>query len=309
MRRHQIGVRASLERDLQQVAGIEPKDRTAVGGNIADARKPRRDALDRVEIRRVDQVMDFARAVSLLIDRGDFDLEHEAHRRAACRRQCLRDRLLDVTAQPVESRLGGDELLLEFGAPGRMREVAGGDDADPFACRPGGKMFEVEIPARRARIFGVDVQVRVEAHATPPFAVGPTPVELPGARPARRYKGAIRSEAKSAPVDIRPVACACSLGVAAQDCTRGPCRGKDARSVKPLKEPRKCEGPQFGTMLENCRLHRCKARSRSSSSTRIRPAPRSWKTRCARLATCTWPVWTKPRTSLLVSLGSTPTSP
>jgi hypothetical protein len=79
---------------------------------LPTAGESRRHAIDRLEIRRVDQVMDFAGAVGLLVDGGDFDLEHETHRRAASRRQRLRDRLLDVVAQSVEARLRRHELLL-----------------------------------------------------------------------------------------------------------------------------------------------------------------------------------------------------
>ena len=86
MRGHEIGVRAGLERNLQEVAGIEPEDRPPVGRDIAATAKPRRHAIDGLEVGRVDQVMDFAGAVGLLVDGGDFDLEHEAHRGAARRR-------------------------------------------------------------------------------------------------------------------------------------------------------------------------------------------------------------------------------
>src|SRR5262245_36741295 len=143
--------------------------------------------------------MNFAGAIGLLVDGGDFDLEHEAHRRAACTRQRLRNRLLDVAAQPKEPGLGGDELLIEFGAPGRVREVAGRDHADPLPAGPGGEMFEVEIAARRARMFRVDVQIRVEAHASHAFVAGECFGEASGKTGA--YNAAIRAKAGSTPVD------------------------------------------------------------------------------------------------------------
>src|SRR5262245_18690512 len=166
MRRHQIGMRTGFERDLQKVTGIETKNRAAVGCDIADAGEPCRHPIDGLEVGCVDQVMDFAGAVGLLVDGGDFDLEHEAYRGAARRWQRLYNRLLDVAAQAIKAGLGGDELLLELRAPGRMGEVAGADHADALAARPGGKMLEIEIPARRPRVFRMDVQVRVEAHGS-----------------------------------------------------------------------------------------------------------------------------------------------
>jgi hypothetical protein len=98
MRRHQVGMGAGFERDLKEIAGIEAENGAAVGGDIADAREPRRHAVDGLEVGGIDQVMDFAGAVTLLVDGRDFDLEHEPHRRAARRRQRLRHRLLDVVA-------------------------------------------------------------------------------------------------------------------------------------------------------------------------------------------------------------------
>ena len=167
MRRHQIGVGTRVERDLQQVARVEPEDRAAVGGDVADARKALGDAVGTREIGRVDEVMDFARAPGLLVDRGNFHFEHEAHVGAAGGRKLPGDALFDVVAQAEQPGLGGNELVLEFRAPGRMGEVAGADDGDALAGCPPGEVLEVEVPAGRARIFRVNVQVGVEAHRIP----------------------------------------------------------------------------------------------------------------------------------------------
>src|SRR6266545_3718475 len=98
-----------------------------------------------------------------------------------------------------------------------MREVAGRDHADALAACPGGEMFEVEIAACRARIFRVDVQIRVEAHASHAFCAADTLRQKPGEKPARRYKGAIRSKAESAPCGHSgTVAPACTVDIRAQ---------------------------------------------------------------------------------------------
>src|SRR5208282_6443958 len=103
------------------------------------------------------EVMDFAGALALLVDGRDLDGEHEADGTPARGRQLLGDRALELIAQPEKAGLGGDQLLLELGAPGGMREVAGRDHADPLARGPVGEMLEIAVPARRARIFGMDV--------------------------------------------------------------------------------------------------------------------------------------------------------
>ena len=74
------------------------------------------------------------------------------------------DALLDIRAQAEQPGLGRDELLLQLGRPGRVAEVAGADDADALARRPPGQVLEIEVPAGRAGIFRMHVQVGVEAH-------------------------------------------------------------------------------------------------------------------------------------------------
>src|SRR5262245_32769396 len=74
MRRHEISMGSAFQHDLEQVAGIEAEDRPPVRGDIADAREAFRDAVDSGEIGRIDQVMNFAGALALFVDRGDFDL-------------------------------------------------------------------------------------------------------------------------------------------------------------------------------------------------------------------------------------------
>src|SRR5262249_32523184 len=106
-------------------------------------------------------------AFAFLVDRRDLDFEHESDRRSARGRQRLRDCPLDIIAKAIEAGLGRDQLVFELGAPGGMREVAGTNDADACARRPGREVLEIEIPTGRTRIFRVDVQIRVEAHAMP----------------------------------------------------------------------------------------------------------------------------------------------
>src|SRR5262249_56234719 len=106
--------------------------------------------------------MECAVAVCFLVDGVDCVLEHEAHRGAARGRQRLRNRPLDVLAQAIEAGLGGNELLLELGAPSRMSEVAGADHPDAPAARPGGEGLEIAVPAPRPRIFPGRLAGRVE---------------------------------------------------------------------------------------------------------------------------------------------------
>ena len=70
----------------------------------------------------------------------------------------------EVGAQPEQPRLRRHELLLQFGPPRRMGEVAGADHPDAFLARPDGQVLQVAVAAGGAGEPGVDVQVRVEGH-------------------------------------------------------------------------------------------------------------------------------------------------
>src|SRR6266508_1201697 len=108
--------------------------------------------------------MDLARAVAFFVDGGNLYLEQKPHRRAASGGKSFADRLLGVALEMEQAGLGGNKLLLQLGTPHRVRKVAGCDDADAFSRCPVGEMLEIEIAAGRARIFRMDVQIRVKAH-------------------------------------------------------------------------------------------------------------------------------------------------
>ena len=169
--RQEIGVRSALQRDLQEIARVEPEDWAAVGGDVADRRQPGREAVDGVEVRRVDQVVDLPGLLAFLVDRGDLGGEHES-RQSACgtaRRRQLRCHLrLDLRPEAEEAGLGGDQLLLQLREPPRVDAVARRYHGDAPPRRPPGEVLQVEIAARGARIFRMDVEVGVKAHAGPP---------------------------------------------------------------------------------------------------------------------------------------------
>ncbi len=139
-------------------------------------------------------MVDLTGAIALLVDGGDLHLQHEADRRAARRGQRPRHRLGDVVAQAKQPGLGGNQFRLQLGAPGRMGEVAGGDHADALAAGPGREMLQIEVAAGRPRIFGMNVQVGMEAHVIPTCLRR----EACEARGAKRDSGGEASELPSA---------------------------------------------------------------------------------------------------------------
>ena len=113
---------SGLQCDLQQVPRVEPQDRPSVrvrgcqsgtGSSVYPLR--------RVEVRGVDQVVDLPGLVVLLVDRGDFDRQHEPGGGAltpAGGRQPLLDRPFDIVTKAKQPRLRGYELFLDLGPPG-----------------------------------------------------------------------------------------------------------------------------------------------------------------------------------------------
>jgi hypothetical protein len=164
VRRHEVGVRPGVERHFQQIARIEAEDGPAVGSDVADPREAGRQPVGAGEIGQIDQVVDLARALALLVDGRNLGGEHEAHRRPAGRRQGRQHLGFEVRPQGEQAVAGRHELVLHLGQPRRMHAIAGGDHRDALARRPPGKVFQVEVAAGGAGMAGMYVQVGVERH-------------------------------------------------------------------------------------------------------------------------------------------------
>ena len=165
---NQIGVGAGLQRDLQQVAGIQAQDRPPVGSQVADLPEAAADPFGGLEVRRVYQVVDPAGCSILLVDGRNFGRQHEAHGAAAGPRQPAGNGPLQIRTQAVQAGFGGNQVVLELGKPGRMREVAGADDGEAFLAGPQSQVFQVTVAAGSAGVSGVHVQVGVETHRGTP---------------------------------------------------------------------------------------------------------------------------------------------
>src|SRR6185312_7184413 len=153
-----------LESDLQQVAGVEPQDRPAVRRDVADRAQAFPDTARGLQAGGVEEMVDLPRPFALLVDGRDLDLQQEAHGAVARRRKLSRHLALDLRPQAEQARLGRQELGPDLLPPGRMGEVAGSHHRDPLAPRPQRKMLQIRIPACGPGVFGVNVEVSVEAH-------------------------------------------------------------------------------------------------------------------------------------------------
>ena len=71
--RHEIRAGVRLQGDLQQMPRVQAENGPPVGSDVADGRQLLSDAPGCLQVRRVEQVMNFARLVALFVDRRDFD--------------------------------------------------------------------------------------------------------------------------------------------------------------------------------------------------------------------------------------------
>src|SRR5262249_39528895 len=164
MGRNEVGMLTRFQGDLEKIAGIEAQDRPAVRGDVADSPKACGKPVHRLEVRRVDQMMDLSRPVALLVDRGDLDREHEAYRRHTRWRQRLPDLRFQLGLEAEQSTAGWHQLVPNLSEPSRMHAIPGANEPNPLSGRPPRHMLKVEVPAGRPRVFGVHMQVPVKAH-------------------------------------------------------------------------------------------------------------------------------------------------
>ncbi|HWR93162.1 MAG TPA: hypothetical protein VN300_12060, partial [Desulfobacterales bacterium] len=72
MGRHQKGIRGCLQHNLQQVAGVEPQNRPAVGMDVSYAFEPKVQPPGGFQVRHDHQVMVLASATVLFVNIADF---------------------------------------------------------------------------------------------------------------------------------------------------------------------------------------------------------------------------------------------
>ena len=170
MGRDEHGLGADIQRHLQQVAGVQAQDGTAVGMQVAHQLQPLRKAVGIVQRGHEDQVVDFAHLALTLVDGADLGLEQEE--RPVGIRRCLplqKVQLLRRAGQAVQAAgLVAHQLLAQLVPPLRVGEIAGAQHVDALAAGPGSQMPGRELFAGGAGKAGMDVQVGDEIHGQAP---------------------------------------------------------------------------------------------------------------------------------------------
>jgi len=168
---NQVALVAQLADHLQQVARIEPQDGTPVGGDIADPLQAAAQTVGLVQLGHVDQMVDLARALALLVDRGNLHLEHETHRTQLGRAGTVCHGVVcqgcqHLVAQPEQPGAVGCQLFSDLGKPAGVGKVAGAQEPNALAHRPAGQVLQVAVAAGGAGELGMDVKIGVEPHGS-----------------------------------------------------------------------------------------------------------------------------------------------
>ena len=170
MGRDEHGLGADIQRHLQQVAGVQAQDGTAVGMQVAHQLQPLRKAVGIVQRGHEDQVVDFAHLALTLVDGADLGLEQEE--RPVGIRRCLplqKVQLLRRAGQAVQAAgLVAHQLPAQLVPPLRVGEIAGAQHVDALAAGPGSQMPGRELFAGGTGKAGMDVQVGDEIHGQAP---------------------------------------------------------------------------------------------------------------------------------------------
>ena len=157
MRRNEDGLRAGLQRDLQQIAAVQSENGTPIRMDVPDQLQPARKRIRSVETWQQDHIVHLARFAVSLIDRADFTTDDEAGRfrsAAGIHRQA------QIVLEGIEPLFGRHERLAQRLPPCRMGKVARADQAKTLVASPKIQMRRITGLACGARIMRVNVQIR-----------------------------------------------------------------------------------------------------------------------------------------------------
>ena len=164
MGRNKDGLWAGLQRDLQQVPGIQAQNGSPVGMDVSDGLQLPRQDIGRLQGGQQDQAVDLPRSAVFLIDGTDLPRGHKA-------RLDLRGSVLpktDVLPQRIEPLLRRDQLLHELGPPSRVGEIPGPHQRNALPSGPEIQVFRHTVPAGGSGVFGVDMQIGDQHGDHPP---------------------------------------------------------------------------------------------------------------------------------------------
>ncbi|WP_197535610.1 hypothetical protein [Pararhodospirillum photometricum] len=150
--------------DLEQVAGVEPQDGPAIGGDVAHPAQGPRQAVGGVQVGQQDQVMDLPGFAVFLVDGRYFRREQEEDGPAAGRRQGLPQWRFEIGPQAIKAIADCHQLVADLAKPARMHTVPGPDHRNALTGCPPRQMFQVQVAAGGSGIVGVHVQIGVQGH-------------------------------------------------------------------------------------------------------------------------------------------------
>ena len=161
---NQPGVGRSVQDDIKQVSAVESKYGPPVCLEIADFSEGGVDGVNSIEVRREDQGVDFSGCSIALVNAADFDIEDEVNVLPTGGRDAGVDFGFQFRPQFQQAVASVNQLVLQFSDPGRVGEVAGGDDTDALALSPGAESFQAAFPAGGTGQMRMDMEVGKIGH-------------------------------------------------------------------------------------------------------------------------------------------------
>ena len=137
--------------------------------DIADGAQAGLQKFGGIESGRQDDVMHLPYAADPLVDVRYLDRQHETNRRPAGSRNLAVHRPLDLGSQPEQTLLGRLQFLLQLIHPARVNEIPGAHHPDALQLGPLVQVFQIQVPAGRPRVMGVEMQIGVEGQGVPLF--------------------------------------------------------------------------------------------------------------------------------------------
>ena len=144
MSRYEHCVFAGLQRDFQEVMGIQSQDGPPVRGDVPYPAKPFLKTLHRRHVGHEDEVMHLPGFSILLVDAADLSCENKACGAGATGRDLFFHPLLKLRGQLKETLFRLHQLFSKFGSPGRMGEIPRADHGNPFFPGPEGELFRIK---------------------------------------------------------------------------------------------------------------------------------------------------------------------
>ena len=128
MSRNEEAPRPGVQRNFQEVPGVQAEDWPAIGSQVAHLGQCRGDGARRLERGGVEEMVHLPGCAVAFVNGGDLRRQQEPDFRPAAWRQGAPEPGRELRLERQQPRLRGHQQLGKLGRPGGMSEIACADD-------------------------------------------------------------------------------------------------------------------------------------------------------------------------------------